>query len=111
MSQHHEATYLPYAIGATALVFRSLSDDVVVAEVRLGHIVYSGASRDDMIVTIGDEPPSIIIIHDRHVPGQQFIEALCMPIAVDISPAKDVIAVMLHNGLIGGLYPDQVLHH
>ncbi len=75
-------------------------DGEVACDIPLSHEVVYGASRDDMLVTVGVKPYSLVVIHDRHVPEHQHrVELSRTPRAVDISPAKDTIAVMFDNGL------------
>ena len=100
MHQDPEALIVLFVDKAKSLAFRSVHDGAVVAEVPLGHTLISGTSRDDMIVTVGQRPDSLIIIRDRHAPEKQQLVALsCYPVGVAISPTLDTIAVMLNDGL------------
>ena len=92
---------VPYIYGESCLRFYRVLDGEVTAEVPLGHKVMKGTSQDDMIVTIGHTPPSMIIIEDLHTPEEQHTVLLAhWPKAVAISPAKDTIAVMLIHGVV-----------
>ena len=99
MAHDNQALYLPFVQGATSLALTHALDGDVVAEVPLGHTLINGTSRDDMIATIGREPLSVVIINDRHEhEHQQLIELSSQPLVVAISPAQDVVAVMLPTG-------------
>ena len=96
-----KALYLLFPRGFSRLVFHSLLDGEVVAEVSLGHKLISGTSNDDMIATIGRDPNSAIIINDRYThEQQQLIKLPHHPVAVAISPTQSMLAVMLWNGLM-----------
>ena len=111
MDQDSEAQLVPYSAGAKSIKFHRLLDGEEVAEVPLGHTIVRGTSRDDMIATVGHFPHSMIIITDRHVPEQQRLVNLPVrPCAVDISQAKDKIAVILDNGLIQTEAADISIH-
>ena len=90
-----------FSHGESHIRFQRVVDGEMVAEVPLAHKVFSGTSQDDMIVTVGFEPNSVIILDDRHTPEQQQqILFARWPKAVAISPAKDTIAVMLIHGVV-----------
>ena len=99
MALDPQAQFTVYIDGSRGLALRSVLDGEVVTEVPLGHSLYSGTSKDNMIATIGYNPDSVIIIKDRHEHVQQQLLGLSdMPLAVAISPAQDTIAIMLVSG-------------
>ena len=96
-----DAVLVPYVYEESCIRFHRVLDGEVTAEVPLGHAVIKGTSQDDMIVTIGYSPDSMIIISDYHTPDEQQTVLLShWPKAVAISPAKDTIAVMFKTGLL-----------
>ena len=100
MASESEAHYTVYVHGSRGLIFRTVRDGEVVAEVPLGHKLIDGTSKDDMIATIGRLPYSVVIINDRYEhEQQQLVELPDMPRAVAISPAQDTVAVILGAGL------------
>jgi hypothetical protein len=100
MAFDKEAQYVLYLNGAPNITLRSLNDDAVVDEVPLGHEIVSGAAKDDMIVTVGTAPNSVIIIRDHHHPDlQQLMELPDYPAALDIGFGQCMIAIMLDTGL------------
>ena len=100
MDRDTEEQYMPYVAGSRSIKAYRMTDGEVVAEVPLGHKLVDGTSRDDMIATVGNDPFSMIVISNRHVPEQQqLVELSGFPSAVAISPDKHAIAIALSNGL------------
>ena len=101
MALDPQAQFTVFISSSSGLTFRSMLDGEVVAQVPLGHSLFTGASMGSVIATIGYKPDSVIVINDRHEHHQQqHVDIPFMPLAVAISPAQDTIAVMLANGMM-----------